>query len=726
MNTTPPPVPPNEPFHDEASDPIVDSLLREWLGEDVPPDLTTKLDAIEDAAKHPQLESARFTDEELLAATARAWEETCSPVKREPVSPPTFQQPPFAQWITLALAASLIGIIAVYPFWRSRETKKPFALQPGQPAFPPLGSGSDSLFPKGNRPLVAESDRNAARPATEATDPTPAPAPEGQVAPSSQPSPPQPSSQLASSEPSLGSNATGRVETSQPGESDDISQDQQIASVIDQQLQHMWTRLKMSPGKVADLHTLEDRLGTVLIGRLPTDAEREWARKASFGGNVLKAAHALARRWVESDEFDRHWAGALSDYYLDRSLALDNNESLGLFRGWLQESIQKNHSIGSIERHLISSDIQGTEPRSYWLQRWIAAGKQTQNGIPATRGFSAVGRSNEQSAALEILAFQGTRLASRSVLPRETMMEGVSYESLHGTAAAFASVLPSEKPGLYVSDREGRVVLVAPTFPDGTPMGNGVEPREALGQWFETQAQARQPMVDFVWAKLFGQPLVPSLGLTEQEGFEDRKDLLEFLANQTQSQQAGLKQIVLWVSMASPLYFESVKVNSQDFLTLDSSSLANLQNQTRLFAKYPSRAERAVGAIPIASLSRWVVPQTNGISPNVLAQPAPGKGDIDKAADPNAPVDPVLAWTPDRIQFEMSNTHPYQRVVELASQLAGSPLEWDAVVERAYLACLSRYPTEAERAQSRDLLSWSEGDRRLASSRLLNALLGHL
>jgi hypothetical protein len=742
MNHTPSPIQPNEPSDDLPVDHAVDSLLREWLGEETPPDLTSNLDAINRAVVDRRTTPALFTDEELLGAADRAWSETMAgshvAAFTESYADPkaAFRSSPYARWGALALAASLVGIIIVYPVWRSQKVRKPLANSSQTNEFPQLGSGSESLFvdskPSASSASNQPKDRsNPTQQSKRSDNPKDTTAKSN---PKKPPSKPQPN--IASSQPKTDKDSNTVIAADEkpktPGNVVSEEQIAEIVSVIDGQLQHLWSRVKVAPGKTTDLRSLEDRLAQILIGRQPTDAEREWSRKASAGRNVLQAARGLARRWIESEEFDRHWAAALSDYYLDRSLPIDNKDSLVSFQGWLRESIQTNRPLGSIDQSLIRSDLQPDTPESFWIRRWIALGNKQSGKLITASGRSPVERNNDQMSALETLALQSARLAGRSIPTSAVDGLGIDSDALLGTTAAFASVFQSNKPGLYLSDAEGKVAIIAPTFPDGSPIPNTDSPRDATGQWFEKNSQAREPLVDFVWSRLFGQPLVPPIGLSEQEGSEERKDLLEFLAKKVQSEQASLKQTVLWIAMASPLYLESVQLNPQDYLKLEPSSIAALQKQKRLFAKYPGGPSTSLSnPRSLQSLSSWFKPSSDGNTPSkVLAQPAinPTPGNkpapsrsIDAGADPDA----AKAWGADRIDFEMSNLHPYHRIHEISQSLADSPMNWDTVVDRVFLVALSRYPSEEERQQANDLLSWSDGDRRTASSRLLNAILGH-
>lgn len=750
MNAIPPPVQPqgpNDPHGndgDSPPDPAMDSLLREWLGEDAPPNLLRNLDAIHHAAKNQSAGTPLFTNDELIAAVNRAFKDVDADRrgKSRVGTEPTPATNPLTRWGALALAASLLGVIAVYPFWRSREAKRPLTTQIPTQEFPPIGSGSESLFE--NKPDVAQSKNES----------TPSPVLQAKVEP---PIPPMPRDAVAATQPVDKSPAKPEPKAdmtpevivqkesrpSRPSQTDsqtqtDSQSEQQVVAVIDQQLEHLWDRLKITPGKLTDLRALEDRLAWVLIGRLPTDTEREWGRKAGAANPSLDAANALAQRWIESEEFDRHWASALSDYYLDRSMPIDDKDALKVFDAWLQQSIQQNESLGQIEGRLVSSDLQGNDPSAFWLRRWIAAGKKSNAKLLAASGRSPAGRTLDQWSALETLALQGSRISGVPAIPFSAITsETLSTETVLGNAAAFASVFnpaqpkSADKKGLYVSDGEGRVTLVTPVSPDGKAIPNSEDPRAGLAKWFEDSSLARKPMVDFVWKRLVGQPLVPTIGLTDSEGFEDRKDLLDFLAQEAQTQQAGLRQIVSWIVMSSPMSFESRSVNAQEFLALDPSVLASLQQRTRLFANYPATTENGRALDRLNALSRWTKTSEGNPSSGVLAQtatnPTGAKNPSNIGKQP-LPSDPqtALAWTSDRITYEISHQHPYERINEVSLQLAESSLDWETVVERAFLACLSRYPSAEERKQATELLDWSQGDRQLASKRLVHALLGHL
>jgi hypothetical protein len=758
--------------NDPPADVLLDSLLSEWLGGDAPRDQAHEFEAISVAAHNQRFGKSLFSDDELLAAANKAWEETqfdatlleaeytpyaartadTIAVRREYLPDPSRRQSQVAKWIGLALAASLTGVLVGYPLFQQRNNTA-MVMTPKPVEFPKLGSGSDDLFPSPIPPAVVDavaSNADASSGPSIAADNSTATetgTATNMVAGNDSQSantlaaqadfPNRSEASIIGSRESISESSQNSIAQSPLGS----SIDQQTVEVIDDQLRHLWRRLKIAPSKTADVSTLENRFAEVLVGRLPTTAEREWARKVTGTGKPMDEVHALVRRWIDSDEFDRHWSQILSGYYLDSTLAIEENEGFHGFVGWLQQEIESTSPLASTERKLLTSDVAGNARESYWLQRWLTVGKNAPTRLLSSASQKAVGYASEQLAALETVALQGIRLSGQSVaacaqchrqmdapeIPHPGMaVAGIQNESMFGTASALVGLL--EKTEFYASDTDGKVSLVAPTLPNGKPIEAGHDTRQAVAQWFEDNSQAREPVVDYVWSKMLGQPLVPKVGLTEGEGLVERRDLLEFLANQVQKERAGLKQLVYWIAMASPMSVESSAMDANDFLKQSAASLASVQLQRRVFSKYVGARPSITTAGQLESLSRWLQPPpSTNQTPGLLAQPSakpvqPGITPNNATADPK----PVLQWTNEQLDFEMANAHPYGRVQDLSSSLAASSMEWNAVVDHAFLVCLARYPSDQERKHASELLTWSNGDRKNASTRLLNALLGQL
>jgi hypothetical protein len=781
MNSPSNPYQSQESFEDEPeTDVLLDSLLSEWLGGETPRDQPHEFEAISVAAQNQRFGKPLFSDDELLAAANKAWEETqfdatlleaqympysaraadTVAVRRAHLPDRSKHQPQYVKWAGLAIAASVVGVMAAYPVFRWSDSTQ-MAGSPKPMEFPKLGSGPDDLFPSPNPSAVANTGgdnsggintgvadpssvaANQAKPSDAgstigSTAENPSPATDALASNATSPSSTSPQNPVSE----LGGKPNAQRQLGSPV-------DRETVEVVDVQLKHLWDRLKIAPGKGVDLTTLENRLSQVLIGRLPTTAEQEWARKAAGNSNPIDAAHALALRWIDSDEFELHWARALSEYYLDSSMSMEENESFQRFVGWLQQEIGSSAPLATIENRLITTDSKGESPESHWLKRWIAIGKTAPSHLLSSTAQKLVGHESEQVAALETVALQGIRLSGQSIatcsqchrqmdsqtIPYPGMeIAGVQQESLFGTASALISLLHADstvaaKSEVYASDAEGKVSLIVPTLPNGKPIPTGLSPRQSIGQWYEENPQARQPLVDFVWTRMLGQPLVPKIGLTDSEGLDERRDLLEFLANQVQKERAGLKQLVYWVAMSVPMSLEASSMEPKDFLTLNASNIDSFQLQRRSFARYTGSSRPAqTAAGHLSSLSQWLTPNpSTNASPGLLAQPNSSPSAV-KSPAPQGTTDakPILQWTKEQLEFQLADAHPYSRIQDLAAALADTPMEWNAVVDHSFLVCLTRYPTIEERQKANELLKWSGGNRKQASARLLNSLLGQL
>lgn len=747
---------PNEPF---PAEPLIDSLLSEWLGETSPPDLTRRSEAIVAAARALHRSDALFTEEELLVSANLAWHETqfdavTLPTQFADANAPARPSPRIQKsqpavrlretqtatsgvsprWIALALAAGVTGIVISVPFWYPKsdsgtETVARVDSKPSR-AFPKLGSGRDGLFPE--------------------VTTTPSAAPTDPVAPAA-----TETESLAEASPALANNTPeARVDTSRIANAPEsasrprttlqtlgASRDLETISVINDQLHHLWNRLEISAGKSAGSNVLEDRLAQLLLGRLPTSTERESVRKST--SQPAESAKVLVHRWIEGEEFERHWADVLTEYYLDVAPG-SQDERATKFADWLRQSIRENLSIGEIERQLMAATATKDQPSAYWQEHWLEVGNQAPNRLLATNSQKAIGLESHQLSALETLSLQALRLSGQSVatcsqchqsidsqtIPHPGLsIAGVQPESIFGTAAVFATAVDANKKDFYASDSEGKVSLVAPTLPDGKPIAGESDRRLEWGQWIASNARARRPMVDFVWYKLVGQPLMPKVGLSPDEGLDERRDLLEYLADRAQKESVSIRQVVYWVAMSDPLYLEQPRVETNEFLKWSDDDLLAFQKQRRTFARYAGIERAGVSRGRLDSLARWLGPNASTANNNgLLAQPSSvnGTGEVKAAVPSSLPNSLEANWGAEHVAYEISTSHPYHRILEYANAFAASPIEWSTVVEHSYLVAFSRYPSAEERKRADELLAWSNGDRKLASQRLLNALLGQL
>lgn len=521
------------------------------------------------------------------------------------------------------------------------------------------------------------------------------------------------------------------------------TEDIETIGVIDDQFQHLWKRLDIETRVVTDREQLEDRIGMIVIGRAPTSAERESVRKSAK--NARDAIEQLASKWIASDEFDQYWADSLARYYVGVNTKSTEEPNRQAFVVWLRQAIHRNEPIGTIERSMVTADPKNmsSSPEAYWIKHWLESGTGGEHLLLDSGSRKAVGLNRNQLGALESLATQSFKLAGKSTavcshchaenLKSESERVGWS-ENLSqvdggqasglfaGLAAVWSTVAGASKPDFFLADSEDRLALVAPVFPDGKRVISKHDRREALGEWFEGAISARQSLVDTVWAQSFGQPLVSPLGLTDDEGADERRDLLQFLGSRLQRDSVGLRRLVYWIAMSAPASVTESSLDGEDYLMLDSATLAKKRRSGQLFATYSGGVKRATAANELATLVKYFGPDfATTVDRTALAQPAVVAPS--NAAGKQAPTtDELDRWPVQRVAYELENEIPYAKAEGLAKQLAESGLPWEQIVDHAFMIVQSRWPRADERKQTQDLLDWSSGDLAKATLRLVNAI----
>jgi len=521
------------------------------------------------------------------------------------------------------------------------------------------------------------------------------------------------------------------------------SEDLETIGVIDDQFQHLWKRLGVDARVVTDREKLEDRMGMIVIGRAPTSAERESVRKSAK--STRDAIEQLASRWIASEEFDQHWADVLAGYYVGGTAKSTANPERQAFISWLRQAIQRNEPLGGIERSLVTADpkVSSSRPEAYWAKHWLESGRGNERLLLESGSRKAVGLNRKQLSSLESLALQSFKLAGKSTAACShchsensegindgaewsknlSQFDGVRESGLFaGLAAVWSTVAGASKPDFFLADAEDRLAIVAPVFPDGKRLLSTQNRREALGEWFEGSVSARQSLVDLVWTQSFGQPLVPTLGLTDGEGADERRDLLQFLGSKLQRDSVGLRRLVYWIAMSAPASVSESSFDGGDYLLLDAATLAQQRRKSQLFATYSGDLKRATATTELAALIKYFGPnyataidRAALAQPSVLAQPS--------AAGKQSPTtDELDRWPAQRVAYAMENEIPYEKADGLAKQLAESGLPWEQIVDHTFMIVQVRWPRADERKQAQDLLEWSDGDRSKATLRLVNAV----
>lgn len=767
------------------ADRIISCLLQDLLGEHECPNLQaqiqSRLETLSESshrnvaihAYEPRSAVALFTESEHLFATNLAIniDPACEHLGSDYVIPPAVTSVANryddadldlsvwirrASFLVAALAAAVVGVL-LYPVFSpnkiANEPKNGFSLNPP-------GEESGALADQGITPQSESS---------EATDPVPRLAYQESNGESDS---------VAASKRFLTEPVRDRIAKDLSGTSDSSAlrekrsstmvlqgtlPDKEMVAIIDGQLQHLWERVGIQPASEIKIEAWLERSTYTIVGRLPTDAEKESFRSNKSSNKKLD----FVDRLISSDEFSRKWSLVLANHYLGKPSSSQGRrqpaESEGKFVSWLSQTLSKQTFAGDLEREMIAGPRDGienkegsdsesgllrTDPASYLLSEWFARAESERNDLQALTSNV----SKEQSQSVFVSATrQWMRITGKSALVCSQCHEGDSHSagfesflastvSNRGTESFWnvsANLTPFSiersidnrnvlKVGkvidLFVEDSEGRMKVLKPMAVRST---SGKESAGVLGDWLLTSVEARKSLVDSIWDEIFGQPLVPVLGLTDQEGLHERVQLRDLLAMQMQQRQADLGTVVRWLVMSAAFGVESPKVDTPWYLKATDSQVADVQKQLKLFAassvmKLESDDSGQKPLVSSSLLAGWIDSNRMEDSNNLtLAQPSasiiPNKQESSKLSK--------LIYTDSQIRFLMAGKRPYDQVALFAERIGRSSMAFPKMVDHAFLATSARFPSSDERELAMKVFEVSNRNTVQALTILLNAQL---
>ncbi|HUP77460.1 MAG TPA: hypothetical protein VM260_02790, partial [Pirellula sp.] len=270
----------------------------------------------------------------------------------------------------------------------------------------------------------------------------------------------------------------------------------------------------------------------------------------------------------------------------------------------------------------------------------------------------------------------------------------------------------------FYEDGEGRMRLANAAPPSLRKENLGM----SLGEWLSSSSEPRRAIVEMVWGQLFKQPLVPVVGLSDEEGLHERVDLRELLASQIQFQKAELGSLVRWIVLSEIFRLDGQKTDAPWYLKSTESQIAESQRRMRMFADFPSPDSVVVesGKLSPSKVATWIIPK--GLKPKsesvTLAQGANVKLQ-DKQRNTFK-----LDYSEDQVRYLISVEEPYSKLVALAKRWGNGSMSWQMLLEHAYLATDARFPIRAERDEALKLYEASGKDRTRAIVMIVNARLG--
>ncbi len=528
----------------------------------------------------------------------------------------------------------------------------------------------------------------------------------------------------------------------------------EIVSVIDNQLNYLWNRVGLTAAPSVQMDVWLDRAAVAIVGRQATAAEKQAFRSSKGENRVANYVDLL----ISSSEFSRFWSTKLAEHYLGKRLPTSRDLSAAeyAFVEWLEESLFEKVFVGEMENTMISGPVEDrlvgsrvrTDPASFWLAETME--RVTTNHrdsvdqlVPPTkkrppREESLIGVSRqlmrisgnpsmvcsqchmEETGGSEFRGYISmtkpqTAVGSNSFWSVPANLSGLTL--LHQT---FERTIRTEPPTEYFyEDGEGRMKLAFVGPPSLRKDENGNRP---LGEWFSSSAEPRRAIVEMVWGQMFKQPLVPAMGLSENEGLNERVDLRELLASQMQLRRADLGLLVRWIVFSKSFRIEGLKTDTPWYLKSTESQIAESQRKMRMFAGFPATDSLTAesGKLSLGRVASWMNQKRSFQNSNdaALAQGAnnktPGKG----------PKAPKLDYSEDQVRYLVSIEEPYSQLKALSERLAKSSMSWQMLLEHVYLATDARFPTRSERDDANKLFESSGKDRAKTLVMIVNARLG--
>ncbi|MCY2980153.1 MAG: DUF1549 domain-containing protein [Planctomycetota bacterium] len=528
--------------------------------------------------------------------------------------------------------------------------------------------------------------------------------------------------------------------------------DKEVIGIIDDQLKHLWKRVGVTPQPNIKTELWLERSALAIVGRLPTDAEKEAFRINKSENRNVEYVDKL----IASQEFSKRWSELVAGHYLGkRVVGVRSQPGPQLsFVKWIADSLSNKVFVGDIEREMISgpssdpvveSPSLRTDPAAFWLADIL---ERSEVDHRESSEHLSKKQLEQKNVGLVAAARQTMRIGGNASMVCSQCHDGetgnndfnnylASAQTVRGqdsfwkVPASLSGVsLDRRVPGVralkvmksseyFFEDAEGRLKL-AVAGPPTQISGNTT--RSSLADWFRSSVEPRRAMVELVWNEVFKQPLFPILGLTEEEGKNDRAELRDFLASQMQTGERDLGALIRWMVLSSAFRVDGQKMDSPWYLKATAEQIAEAQKQTRLFASLVSSESPILDSkwTSMNQVATWVkANRSYELNNQALAQGAispTSPNGLPKTSKPN--------YSEDQVRFLVSVSKPYRKVSEIADRLAASQMSWPMLLEHAYLVSDSRFPTQNERDESEKLLKDVEQDRAKTLVMIINARLG--
>ncbi len=567
--------------------------------------------------------------------------------------------------------------------------------------------------------------------------------------------------------------------------------DRNIIAVIDHQFEDMWGQLpaqKASSRFQASPNPIE-RMAQYLLARPANPTELEALRQAELltvkDGSKQNAEwiDAVTSRWINSEEFARQWAKRLSNFYRgDYPVRIDQLDRYKAFELWLAEHIHNDTPLNVIQTEVLQglwklehparflvdhwtglsaesnsmhhqTNSAGTDRVSLSPQIWVELPERQQSTLTSLTHLFLRITDNANLACAQCHQSSGT-LAGQSVPPpakyqssdihstQEPVIENTRYAgeqfvrsdksakpiAFGSIAALLVGVIEPERQELFTRDAEDRLIKLLPVTPDGIRIAENQSRADTMAEWAQRGSHFHRGPINALWKSFFGVHLVRPSERFAKSRTSSRDDLLEFLSEQSTSQNASLRQLAYWMLHSAPTRQPDISLLANDLLTLDTDTRRDIS--IRLELQFLQIAPS--GSSPLTQdynqqtpanhfgkfISQAVPPPQELQQRALLAQPVTQPA-VQNSTQTSPATQPFS--TPNPALTELFIACPPNEIAVWESQWSINTLTQPMLIDHAYLMLRGRLPNNSEHQ------TWSQShlhqyDRADAIRRLIGAV----
>jgi hypothetical protein len=306
------------------------------------------------------------------------------------------------------------------------------------------------------------------------------------------------------------------------------------------------------------------------------------------------------------------------------------------------------------------------------------------------------------------------------------LLQSIKLDTLEQDGIRFRRVSYRNPSEVFYALPDQTMRAALPRLPSGTLFGShvtntGSEPIDAMQVLADLSVEGNltaQAQVNWVWQVLLGEPLVPTLGLSPDEGLEERTELKAFLAQQWKAHGGDLRKLVAWIACSDAFQRSAETHTASEYAVATQQTIQHWLLQERLFATFATW-DRELHDEPQPSLevvADWLQ-RSPRLPQGMLAQsPTPD------ANNNRGEADSVLSRTQFRFITEVR--HLPKKADELVDRCLKQGMSWNLARDHAFYAGNTIVPNGRERITADEIYERCGSDTRLAMRHIVCIGLG--